>query len=211
VQVVEAVEGAVLAAADVGKASASFAGPVGAAVGAALAAAGTLIGAVGDLIAAIDNAGQHPGQLYLSFSNSERVGKIWPASQSYYEILLGRIVRPNLVVPFTDVVDINIWEYDSGSSGDFLGRLTVDSSHAGGVRYQAVARPSEGNVYVVAYSVEEVIPLSVSAPGNLLWYKHPGWSSGLQGIRGPQQVGKGWQGFKSVFATSDGFIYGINP
>jgi hypothetical protein len=210
-QVVESIEAAVSTAADVGKASVPFTGKIGAAVGAALAAAGTLSGAVGDLIAAIDRAGDYPDQLYLSLSNSERVNKIWPASQSYYEILGGQIVRPNLIIPFTDAIDINFWEYDTGSSDDFLGRLTVDTSHTGGVRYQVVARPSEGNVYVVVYSVEEEVSSPVSVSGNLLWYRHTGWSNGVQGIQGPQQVGTGWQGFKSVFATSDGIIYAIQP
>lgn len=152
---IDAVVNTVKNAADVGAASASFFGPTGVAVGAALQAAKGLISGVPGLISALDKAGDYPDQLYLSFSNQERVAKIWPQGK-YYEINGGQIVRPNLKVPLPDVVDVNFWEYDTGSGDDFLGRLTVDTSHAGGVRYQIVARPSEGNVYVVAYSVEGV-------------------------------------------------------
>lgn len=158
---IDAVVNTVKNAADVGAASASFFGPTGVAVGAALQAAKGLISGVPGLIFALDKAGDYPDQLYLSFSNQERVAKIWPQG-NYYEINGGQIVRPNLKVPLSDVVDVNFWEYDTGSSDDFLGRLTVDNSHAGGVRYQIVARPSEGNVYVVAYSVEGV---ALTPPG----------------------------------------------
>ncbi|MEZ2319093.1 MAG: hypothetical protein ACBR15_08875 [Microcoleus sp.] len=153
---VQAVVDTVKNAADVGAASASFFGPTGLAVGAALQAAKGLISGVPGLIGALDKTGDYPDQLYLSFSNQEREAKIWPQG-NYYAINGGQIVRPNLRVPFSNVVDVNFWEYDTGSSDDFLGRLTVDTSHAGGVRYQIVARPSEGNVYVIAYSVEGVL------------------------------------------------------
>lgn len=50
--------------------------------------------------------------------------------------------------------------------------------------------------------------------GDLMWFQHDGrregnmnWANGGTGIR----VGVGWHGFKSVFATSHGVIYGIRP
>ena len=155
--VVQSAINVIAGAAKVGAASAPFLGPVGGAVGAALTAASELILAIPGLIAAIDAAGDSPDQLYLSLSNDPDASqRIWPLPSENYEIRSGQIVRPNLIIPFTNVIDITFWEYDSGSSDDFLGRLTVDTSHAGGVRYQLVARPSEGNIYVVAYSVEGV-------------------------------------------------------
>lgn len=177
-EVLESLSAAVLAAADVGKASAPFLGPVADAISAALSAAGSLIGAVVDLAIAIDRAGDEPDQLYLSLSNDERVKKVWPQNRTYSEIRSGQIVRPNLIRTFFNAVDINFWEYDTGSDDDYLGRLTVDESHAGGVRYQVVARPEEGAIYVVVYSVEDISIQSISAA--LLWYKHNGWQDGTQ-------------------------------
>ncbi|MDB9506312.1 hypothetical protein PN502_04210 [Microcystis aeruginosa CS-338/01] len=158
---IQAVVDTVKKVADVGAGSTSFFGPTGAAVGAALQAAKALISVVPGLISAIDIARNDPDQLYLNLSNQERAAKVWPPGK-YYNINGGQIVRPNLRVPFSDAVDVNFWEYDTGSGDDFLGRLTVDKSHAGGVRYQIVAMPSEGNVYVVAYSIEGV---PIPSPG----------------------------------------------
>jgi hypothetical protein len=153
------------AAAVGGVASAAFGGPTGVAVAAALQAAKALISGVPGLVSALDVASDSPDQLYLSFSNQERIAKIWPPGD-YIEINGGQIVRPNLRVPFTDFVDVNFWEFDTGSDDDFLGRLTADISHAGGVRFQVVARPSEGNVYLVAYSIETgpIPPTGFSPP-----------------------------------------------
>ena len=198
---------AVSAAAAVGKASAPFLGPVGPAVSAALQAAATLVGGVVNLAIAIDRAGDDPDQLYLNLSNDERIHKIWPADQPYYNIRSGQITRPALVIPFSSALDINFWEYDTGSDDDFLGRFSVDTTHQGGVRYQVVARPSEGAVYAVAYTVDEMPAAYVSAA--LLWYKHNSWQSGVPSITGPQKVSDSWAGFKSVFATGNGVIYGI--
>jgi hypothetical protein len=53
-------------------------------------------------------------------------------------------------------------------------------------------------------------PQFVSA--DLLWYRHNGWQNGDRrwASRIAARVGSGW-GFKSVFASSGGVIYGINP
>ena len=47
--------------------------------------------------------------------------------------------------------------------------------------------------------------------GDLLWYQHDGWQDGAANWKGAKKVGNGWQGFKSVFASSNGVIYGIQP
>jgi len=205
----QAVSQAFQSAAAVGAASAPFLGPIGEAVTAALQGASLIVSTIVDLSAALDRAGDYPDQLYLSLSNDPGTSqRIWPESYPTYNIRGGQIVRLNLIIPFSDVIDVNFWEYDSGSSDDFLGRLTVDASHVGGVRYQAVVRPSEGNIYVIAYSVE--IPPPQPSPGSLLWYKHPTWQTAAPGgWAGPIEVGTDWGGFKSVFATSDGVVYAI--
>jgi hypothetical protein len=46
----------------------------------------------------------------------------------------------------------------------------------------------------------------------LYWYQHVGWQNGLAQWKGHNKVGNGgWQAYKSVFASSKGVIYGINP
>jgi hypothetical protein len=200
--VLEALKNAVLAGAKVGEASAVFTG-----IGDALAAGGKLIEGIVNLVSAIDNAGDYPDQLYLSFSNRQRENKIWPQNLPYSEIRSGQIIRPNLTIPFSGVVDINFWEYDSVSADDFLGRLTVDGNHVGGIRYQIIARPLEGAIYLVVYSVDDSV--SYAAPGTLIWHKHLGWQKGTTSWSSPIEVGNGWKDFKSVFATSNGVIYAI--
>src|SRR5688572_8606657 len=186
-EVLEQLSSTVSAAAAIGNASAPFLGPIGPAIGGALAAAGTMIGAIVDLAVAIDRAGDDPDQLYLGLGNNERQKKVWPAGRLYSEIRGGQIVRPNLIIPFSNAVDVNFWEYDHGSDDDFLGRLSVDVSHAGGIRYQVVSRPMEGDIYVVVYSVQD-IPIQ-SIPGALVWHKHDGWQAGTQAWQNALQVG----------------------
>jgi hypothetical protein len=203
----------------VGSAAASafapITGPVSPAILSALGVAeGDLAVALVDLGAAIDRAGQYPDDLYLNLSNDPRHNKIWPRSQDVSPIRSGQIVRPSgLTVPFSDAIDVNFWDRDDGDGGadDFLGRLSVDTTHTGGIRYQVVAHPEQGNVYVVVYSVEEFVSSPLSTSAALLWYKHLGWQGGTQAIQGPLQVGTGWANFKSVFATNNGVIYAIQP
>jgi hypothetical protein len=171
---VQAVIDAIKGVADVGVASAPFLGPKGEAIGKALEAGKGLLTKIPGLISAIDKVLNSPDQLYLNLSNDERQAKIWP-SGNYQNINGGQIARPNLRVPFNDAIDVNFWEYDTGSDDDFLGRLTVDKSHAGGIRYQIVAMPSEGNIYVVVYSIEGVVSPSATN-SQVLFYNSTGLS-----------------------------------
>ena len=177
----------------------------------ALQGASAAINLIVDVAVALDQAGDYPDQLYLNLSNDPGVHKVWPTSGDYSNVRSGQIVRPNLIIPFSSAVDVNFWEYDSGSADDFLGRLSVDMSHVGNVRYQVIARPSEGAIYVVVYSVENVSVAPAPASGDLLWYKHHGWQNGAGSWDGPVKVGNSWGAFKLVLATSDGVIYGIQP
>ncbi|MEP0885178.1 tachylectin-related carbohydrate-binding protein [Trichocoleus sp. ST-U3] len=47
--------------------------------------------------------------------------------------------------------------------------------------------------------------------GDLLWYQHDGWQDGTGRWKGAKKVGNGWQNFKSVFASSNGIVYAIEP
>jgi hypothetical protein len=139
-----------------------------------LSEASKLIAAIPDMAQAIDSSGGgDPDDLYLSLSNqAKRDLAIWPAPGKDYDISKGQVVRPNLTLNFSNVIDVNFWEYDSGSGDDFLGRLTVNESEAGGVKTKIVYNPDEGNIYVVEY---EVIGVAVAPqPVGQQWQEIPG-------------------------------------
>ena len=139
-----------------------------------LSEASKLIAGIPDMAQAIDSAGGgDPDNLYLSLSNQpKRDLAVWPAPGKDYDISKGQVVRPNLKLNFSNVIDVNFWEYDSGSGDDFLGRLTVNESEAGGVKTKIVYNPDEGNIYVVEY---EVIGVAVAPqPVGQQWQEVPG-------------------------------------
>lgn len=138
-----------------------------------LSEASKLISAIPDVAQAIDSAGGgDPDDLYLSLSNEpKRDLAIWPAPGKDYDISKGQVVRPNLTLNFSNVIDVNFWEYDSGSKDDFLGRLTVNESEAGGVKTKIVYNPDEGNIYVVEY---EVTGVAAPQPAAQQWQEIPG-------------------------------------
>ncbi len=64
------------------------------------------------------------------------------------------------------------------------------------------------------FATSDGVIYAIQTNGDLLWFKHNGWQNGAvqwanngNGIK----VGNGWQNFKTVFATSNGVIYGIQP
>ncbi|QSJ19681.1 hypothetical protein JYQ62_13770 [Nostoc sp. UHCC 0702] len=139
-----------------------------------LSEASKAIAAIPDVAQAIDSAGGgDPDDLYLSLSNQpKRDLAIWPAPGKDYDISKGQVVRPNLKIDFSNVIDVNFWEYDSGSGDDFLGRLTVNESEAGGVKTKIVYNPDEGNIYVVEYEVVGVAPAPQAVEQQ--WQQVPG-------------------------------------
>jgi hypothetical protein len=139
-----------------------------------LSEASKVIAAIPDIAQAIDSAGGgDPDDLYLSLSNQpKRDLAIWPAPGKDYDISKGQIVRPNLKLDFSNVIDVNFWEYDSGSGDDFLGRLTVNESEAGGVKTKIVYNADEGNIYVVEYEVVGVA--ATPQPVGKQWTEVPG-------------------------------------
>jgi hypothetical protein len=57
----------------------------------------------------------------------------------------------------------------------------------------------------------EVIPNPQLVSTDLHWYQHTDWQNGTTGegqFRGGNKVGEGWNAFQTVFATSDGIVYG---
>lgn len=143
-----------------------------------LSEASKLIAAIPDVAQAIDSSGGgDPDDLYLSLSNQpKRDLAVWPAPGKDYDISKGQVVRPNLKLNFSNVIDVNFWEYDSGSGDDFLGRLTVNESEAGGVKTKIVYNPDEGNIYVVEYEVTgvAVAPPAAAQPVGQQWQEIPG-------------------------------------
>lgn len=124
-------------------------------VGEALKAASAVLAKAPGLIAAIDKASNSPDELYLNLSNQPGENKLWPFDKKYEKINKGQIVRPEFCLSFSQAIDINLWEYDSVSSDDFIGRLTIDASktEAGKFYSQIIESKEEGALYVVAYSV----------------------------------------------------------
>ena len=68
------------------------------------------------------------------------------------------------------------------------------------------------NSYKSVFTTSSGIIYGITTGGDLHWYRHEGWQNGSgrwtdgNGIR----VGNGgWESYKSVFASSDGIIYGI--
>ena len=68
------------------------------------------------------------------------------------------------------------------------------------------------------FAVPGGVIYGVTPNGDLKWYKHTGSKMGLglydAGSWDPNSgkvIGTGWNGFRQLFATSDGIIYGIKP
>ncbi len=62
------------------------------------------------------------------------------------------------------------------------------------------------------FATSQGVIYAVQSNGDLLWFKHNGWQTGSSSWAnsgGGLKVGKSWQNFKAVFATSHGIIYGI--
>lgn len=68
-----------------------------------------------------------------------------------------------------------------------------------------------------ALEYTNVIPMggnnfaALKADGSLWWYQHALYRAGEDAWGGPNQIGVGWNVFKSIFSGSDGIIYAIQP
>ena len=126
-------------------------------VGAALEAGSKVFLSVPGMVEAIDRAGQYPDQLYMTRTNQSGVQRrCWPPYGTYKELRSGQIERfDNLRFILSDPVDINIWEYDSGSGDDHLGFFTIESGEPDKVHFKSVAHPTEGSLYMFAYLIRK--------------------------------------------------------
>ncbi len=144
-------------------------GGYGAIVAGALKIGKEIFNAIGDI-------GEGPDQLYLNLSNQEREHRIWPLLTEYYEVqsnqkiteLSSKSIVINMPFPvsvsvpmvgplkinFHNEITVNFWEWDSGSSDDFMGRLSVNESSLGKMMLQVVGNADQGSLYTVVYSVE---------------------------------------------------------
>ncbi len=68
-------------------------------------------------------------------------------------------------------------------------------------------------VYKTVFASSDGIVYGIDAAGDLYWYQHNNWKTGVSdkgGWTGRNKVGNGWQVYKTVFASSDGIVYGID-
>lgn len=124
-------------------------------IGQALNAGAAVLEKIPGLAEAIDEAGNFPDQLYLTFTNQPGVQKrFWPQPGKYYEILPGQIVRfDGLRFPLNQPLDISLWEYDYGSGDDHLGTFAIEQNTQEGAHVATVTSSSEASIYLVAYTV----------------------------------------------------------
>ena len=57
----------------------------------------------------------------------------------------------------------------------------------------------------------EGVIYAVTNSGDLRWYRHKNFMSGVRDWEGPKIVGNGWESFKMVFSPGEGMIYAIKP
>jgi Tachylectin len=70
------------------------------------------------------------------------------------------------------------------------------------------------NTFRTVFATSNGIIYGIKPNGDLHWYQHTDWQNGTTGeghFRGGNKVGEGWNIFQTVFATSNGIIYGIKP
>jgi hypothetical protein len=91
------------------------------------------------------------------------------------------------------------------ASWDTIRDTGIVSSSAAAAHFSAIGADAN---YSIRVSIE---PVTVTESGNLLWYENEGWTDGTRrwATGSSRRVGQGWQGFLSVFATTNGVIYGI--
>lgn len=66
--------------------------------------------------------------------------------------------------------------------------------------------------FTTVFASSNGVIYGIQPGGDLLWYKHRGWQNGSstwENNGNSRRVGSSWQGFRSVFATNSGIIYGV--
>jgi len=113
------------------------------------------LGAVANLIAAIDRAQANPDDLYITKGAKGNENAIWPGPGRNELTYRDQTKTPNVAVPFYGSQNISLWDYDSGSSDDLLGSITMKEEERGlGVLAKVAFSVQEGSVYYVFYRVD---------------------------------------------------------
>ena len=102
---------------------------------------------------------------------------------------------------------------------DQHGRITWDHLRTVGTGWSGMNQVFDGRdgiVYFIEPVVEATVHLNRAANtpasgGRLMWARHVGHLDGTFRWVGPRPVGRGWAGFKQVFAAGGGVIYAIEP
>ncbi len=89
-------------------------------------------------------------QLYVKVNGR----KVWPGGK-WTPCKSQREHALNLVYDLTSTVELALYEWDSGSSDDFMGHVRIDPSAPVGSVSALVAHEPEASVYVVNYEVFE--------------------------------------------------------
>lgn len=139
----------------------SIFGAIGGAIGGAAAVAGAtvtgglLIGATGvaavggasagvTLINGLDHFFAGADDLYIKVNGS----KVWPSGK-YKDINSQQTKDVEYSLPLNSQVTIQLWEYDTISSDDLLGYLTLGSDHQSGNFTYLVQNRDEGSIYEI--------------------------------------------------------------
>jgi hypothetical protein len=108
------------------------------------------------VIAAIDMARSDPDNLYITTSTEGDIGNsIWPGSGNTQDFQAGQSNSPQIAIEFSFSLNISLWDYDTSSSDDLLGSITIFESEQGqGEITKKASSVVEGSYYYVTYIVE---------------------------------------------------------
>jgi C2 domain len=101
------------------------------------------------LLSQLDHTFSGQDDFYVKLSGS----KVYPIGHKYKALHSQQTAQINVSAPLTKALSIELWEYDSVSSDDFMGRVTVPTTATIGKHTQLVASKAEGSLYEVTYSV----------------------------------------------------------
>lgn len=79
--------------------------------------------------------------------------KVYPVGHKYKALHSQQTAQINVSAPLTKTLSIELWEYDSVSADDFMGRVTVPTTATTGKHTQLVPSRAEGSLYEVTYAV----------------------------------------------------------
>ncbi len=110
---------------------------------------------VAQTIFAIDTAGADPDDLYVTTGTEGDVDlAVWPGNGETQDVSAGQSVQPNITIDFEYAQNLSLWDYDTVSSDDLLGSVTMLAEEAGQGEIAKLATSDvEGSAYYVTYEV----------------------------------------------------------